>query len=47
MGKSLNTEVKYLVGTRTKKETKEILNSERNTRSQTIEAGMPLRNRGK
>ena len=35
MGKSLNNpEVKDLVGTRTKKETKEILESDRKTRSQ-------------
>ncbi len=38
MGKSLNNpEVKDLVGTRAKKGTKEILESDRNTRSQTIE----------
>ena len=37
VGKSLNNpEVKDLVGTRTKKETKEILESDRKTRSQTI-----------
>ena len=38
--KSLNNaEEKGLVGTRTNKETKEILNSERPTRAQTVEAG--------
>ena len=48
VGKSLNNpEVKDLVGTRTKKETKEILNSERKTRAQTVEAGMTLRTRKK
>ena len=40
-----NPEVKDLVGTRTKKQTKEILNSERKTRAQTVEAGMTLRKR--
>ena len=46
MGKSLNNpEVKDLVGVKTKKETKEILESGRKTRSQTVEAGMTLRNR--
>ena len=48
VGKSLNNpEVKDLVGTRSKKQTKEILNSERKTRAQTVEAGMTLRNRKK
>ena len=48
VGKSLNNpEVKDLVGTRTKKETKEILESDRKTRSQTIEKGMTLRTRNK
>jgi hypothetical protein len=48
VGKSLNNpEVKDLVGTRTKKKTKEILNSERKTRAQTVEAGMTLRSRKK
>ena len=48
VGKSLNNpEVKDLVGTRTKKETKDILDSDRKTRSQTIEKGMTLRNRNK
>ena len=48
VGKSLNNpEVKDLVGTRTKKQTKEILNSERKTRAQTVEAGMTLRSRKK
>ena len=48
VGKSLNNpEVKDLVGTRTKKQTKEILNSERKTRAQTVEAGMTLRTRKK
>jgi hypothetical protein len=48
VGKSLNNpEVKDLVGTRTKKETKEVLNSKRKTRAQTTEAGMILRNRNK
>jgi hypothetical protein len=43
VGKSLNNpEVKDLVGTRTKKETKEILESDRKTRSQTIKKGMTL-----
>jgi hypothetical protein len=46
VGKSLNNpEVKDLVGTRTKKETTEILESDRKTRSQTIEKGMTLRTR--
>jgi hypothetical protein len=40
-----NPEVNDLVGTRTKKEPKEILNSERKTRSKTVEAGMTLRKR--
>ena len=48
VGKSLNNpEVKDLVGVRTKKETKEVLESGRKTRSQTIEKGMTLRNRTK
>ena len=48
VGKSHNNpEVKDLVGTRTKKQTKEILNSERKTRAQTVEAGMILRSRKK
>jgi hypothetical protein len=48
VGKSLNNpEVKDLVGTRTKKQTKEILNSERKSRAQTVKAGMTLRNRKK
>jgi hypothetical protein len=46
VGKSLNNpEVKDLVGIKTKKQTKEILNSERKTRAQTVEAGMTLRTR--
>ena len=46
VGKSLNNpEVKSLVRTRTKKETKEILESDRKTRSQTTEKGMTLRSR--
>jgi transposase InsO family protein len=46
VGKSLNNpEVKDLVGTRTKKQTKEILNSERKTRAQTVTTSMTLRNR--
>jgi hypothetical protein len=46
VGKSLNNpEVKDLVGTRTKKETKEILESDRKTRSQTTGSTMTLRNR--
>ena len=46
VGKSLNNpEVKDLVGTRTKKETKEILKSVRKTRSQTIEKGVTLRSK--
>jgi hypothetical protein len=46
VGKSLNNpEVKDLVGTRTKKETKEILESDRKTRSQTASTTMTLRNR--
>jgi hypothetical protein len=46
VGKSLNNpEVKDLVGTRTKKQTKEILNSERKTRAQTVATSMTLRNR--
>ena len=48
VGKSLNNpEVKDLVGTRTKKETKEILDSGRTTRSQTSGTSMTLRNRKK
>jgi hypothetical protein len=48
VGKSLNNpEVKDLVGTRTKKQTKEILNCERKTRAQTVEAEMNLRSRKK
>ena len=48
VGKSLNNpELKDLVGTRSKKQTKEILNSERKTRAQTVEAGMTLRTRKK
>ncbi len=44
VGKSLNNpEVKDLVGNRTNKQTKEIFNSERKTRAQTLEAGMTLR----
>ena len=46
VGKSLNNpEVKDLVGTRTKKETKEILESGRKTRAQAAAANMTLRNR--
>ena len=46
VGKSLNNpEVKDLVGTRTKKETKEILESGRKTRAQTAAATMTLRTR--
>ena len=46
MGKSLNNpEVKDLVGVKTKKETKEILESDRKTRSQIKEKGMTLRSR--
>ena len=48
MGKSLNNpEVKDLVGIKTKKETKEILESGRKTRAQTAAATMTLRNRNK
>ncbi len=48
VGKSLNNiEVRDLVGTRTKKQTKEILNSKRKTRAQTVEASMTLRSRKK
>ena len=44
--KSLNNpELKELVGIRTKKETKEILDSGRTTRSQTSGTNMTLRNR--
>ena len=46
VGKSLNNpEVKDLVGIKTKKETKEILESGRKTRAQTASATMTLRNR--
>ncbi len=46
VGKSLNNpEGKDLVGTRTKKETKEVLDSDRKTRSQTIKKGMTLRSK--
>jgi hypothetical protein len=46
VGKSLNNpEVKDLVGVRTKKETKEVLESGRKTRSQTTGSTMTLRNR--
>ena len=46
VGKSLNNpEVKDLVGTITKKETKEILDSDRKTRSQIKEKSMTLRSR--
>ena len=46
VGKSLNNpEVKDLVGTRTKKEKKEILNSGRKTRAQTVATSMTLRKR--
>ncbi len=48
VGKSLkNPEIKDLVGIRTKKETKEILDSGRTTRSQTSGTSMTLRNREK
>ncbi len=48
MGKSLNNpEVKDLVGIRTKKQTKEILDSKLTTRSQTSGTNMTLRNRKK
>ncbi len=48
MGKSLNNpEAKDLVGVRTKKQTKEILDSDRKTRSQTTGSTMTLRNRNK
>ena len=48
VGKSLNNpEVKDLVGVKTKKETKEILESGRKTRSQTAGTNMTLRNRNK
>jgi hypothetical protein len=40
-----NPEVKDLVGTRTKKETKEVLESDRKTRSQTTSSTMNLRSR--
>jgi hypothetical protein len=47
-GKSLNNpEVKDLVGTRTKKESKEILESDRKTRSQTTSSTINLRSRTK
>ncbi len=46
MGKSLNNpEVKDLVGVRSNKQTKEILDSGRTTRSQTSGTNMTLRNR--
>ena len=48
VGKSLNNpEVKDLVGTRTKKETKEVLESGRKTRSQTAASQPNLRSRNK
>ena len=48
VGKSLNNpEVKDLVGVRTKKQTKEILDSKLTTRSQTAGTTMTLRNRNK
>ena len=48
VGKSLNNpEVKDLVGVKTKKETKEILESGRKTRAQTASTHMTLRNRNK
>ncbi len=48
MGKSLNNPaVKDLVSTRTKKETKEILERDRKTRSEIKEKGMTLRIRNK
>jgi hypothetical protein len=48
VGKSLNNpEVKDLVGTRTKKETKEVLDSGRKTRSQTAASQPNLRSRNK
>ena len=40
-------QVKDLVGVRTKKQTKEILDSDRKTRSQTTGSTMTLRNRNK
>ncbi len=44
VGKSLNNpEVKDLVGTRLKKQTKEILNIEHKTRAMNVEAGITLR----
>jgi hypothetical protein len=47
-GKSLNNpEVTDLVGVKTKKETKEISESGRKTRSQTASTAMNLRNRNK
>jgi hypothetical protein len=46
VGKSLNNpEVKDLVGVRTRKQKKQILESDRKTRSQTIEKRMTLRSR--
>ena len=46
MGKSLNNpEVKDLVGVKTKKETKEILESGRKTRAQTASTHMTLRDK--
>jgi hypothetical protein len=48
VGRSLNNpDVKDLVGVRTNKQTKEILESDRKTKSQTIEKGMTLRTRNK
>jgi hypothetical protein len=48
VGKSLNNpKVKDPVETRTEKQAKEILKSERKTRAQTVEAGMTLRSRKK
>ncbi len=48
VGKSLkNPEVKDFVGVRTKKQTKEILESDRKTRSQTTKQGMTLISRNK
>ncbi len=44
VGKSHNDAVvKDLVGARMKKQTKEILNNERKTRAQTVEAGMTFK----
>ncbi len=48
MGKSLNNpDVKDLAGIKTKKETKEILESDRKTRSQTTSSTLNLRSRTK